>query len=80
MDIFSIVVGATLVIVGVMGLCYPERWGRRYQGLIDGMPKFYRDANVWEGTERELSTRLSVCWIVVGAVFIVWPVWYFFGN
>ena len=73
MEMTSVIVGAILSLIGAMGLRHPDSWGRRYQSLMNKMPKFYRDANVWEGTDRELSMRLSGCWIAVGAIFIAWP-------
>jgi hypothetical protein len=70
-DLMALAVGSGLTAVGVLGLRDQDRWGRLYQRLLDDMPRFYRDSNPWNGTQRELSTRLSVIWIAGGAVFIL---------
>lgn len=71
MDIIPLVVGLGLTALGVMGVRDPDNWGKRYQRLVDEMPRYYRDAYAWDGSQRELSIRLSTIWIVAGAIFIL---------
>ena len=69
MDLIPLVVGPALVLVGALGLRRPDDWGERYQRYFDSMPRYYRSSNAWSGTQRELAIRLSVVWIVAGAIF-----------
>ena len=66
-----LVIGIGFTTLGIMGVRSPSAWGEKYERFFDSMPNFYRNSNAWEGTPEELSVRLSVWSIVVGAVFIV---------
>jgi hypothetical protein len=67
-----VLLGVLLIAFGLVGFLYPDRLGKFYSGYInDQMPKRYGKSHPWHGTDRGLSIRLSIAWIVAGSLFIL---------